>query len=76
MMTQDEIQKFYALLLSELGVPPDYSKPIEINIDDPKISSTLTRLLMHSSGHVQFVSESSLENSPTLEPCGDQNQFV
>ena len=76
MMTQDEIQKFYTLLLNELGVPPDYSKPIEVKIEDPKISPVPTQLLMHQSGYVQFVSESALENNPTLKPCADQAQSV
>ena len=70
------MKEFHALLLSEFGIPSDYSKPIEIVIEDPKISPTPTRWLMECSGHIQFVPEPASENAPTLEPYGDQNQSV
>ena len=71
---KDEIKDLYAWLLAELGVPSDYCKPIEIVIEDPKISPTPTRWLMECSGHVHFFPEPTSENNPTQEPCGDQNQ--
>lgn len=71
-MKQDEIKSLYALLLDKLGVPCDYSKPIELIVDDPKISPTPTRWLMERSGHVQFFPEFAPEYDLVPQSYDDQ----
>lgn len=72
-MTQDEIKQLYALLLDKLGIPSDYSKPIELVVEDPEIGIPIQGLL-DCSGHIQFFPESVLENDPTTESQGDQTR--